>query len=200
MFDRVFISRENNEEASWSGIGQNVKNGDYLLSPSFDSLTEAVKWWKDRGEHFILVRFDDTEYVWAGEGRPPIDEGRDNEFRILDDVLINQANRGESGDGASNVLDDEEARTAIGEDVRRHREASGLSLQEVANRMNVDEEWLSEIERGSREDVDLNTLLRFVGATSNSWPNAKPSEIKRAGWVKSGPLSLGMAIKIFEES
>lgn len=171
-----------------------MENGDYLLSPSFDSLTEAIKWWKDRGESFLLVRLDRAEYVWAGDGLPPINEGGDCEFRILDDVLVDQVNLGNWQDGGSIG-----ARAEIGRDVRRHREASGLSLGEVASRMEVDEEWLSQIESGSREDIDLNTLVRFVGATSNSWPHAKLGKSKALGWVKSGPLSLEMAIKVFEE-
>src|SRR5487761_1655731 len=199
MFDRVFISRENNELSLWSGIGQNEAGGDYLLSPSFGTLPEAIGWWKDRGEDFILVRIDDSEYLWAGEGRAPVDARGDFQFRNLDDALANDPDTSQT---RISTVDDQTklaSKSALGNDICRRREAGALSLKEVARRMEVDEEWLSEVEGGSLKGVDQAVLLRFVGATSEFWPNVNLSTRQNLGWVESDLLSLAWAIRTFEE-
>ena len=66
--------------------------------------------------------------------------------------------------------------------------------------MGVDEAWLEAVEEGSVSGVDLPTLLRFVGATSANWPDRHPSTLRTTGWVQRGPLTLAMAIKIYEQS
>ena len=65
--------------------------------------------------------------------------------------------------------------------------------------MGVDEAWLEAVEEGSVSGVDLPTLLRFVGATSASWPDRYPSTLRTTGWVQRGPLTLAMAIRIYEQ-
>ncbi len=74
MGERVFICREANERSWWSGIGEgDAPGGNYRLSPSFASVLDAIAWWQERGNDFILVRLDDSEYRWAGDGPVPVD-------------------------------------------------------------------------------------------------------------------------------
>ena len=65
-----------------------------------------------------------------------------------------------------------------------------LTLKEVARRMEVDEEWLSEVEGGSLDGVDQAVLLRFVVATSELWPKVTLGNRQNIGWVRRIALVL----------
>lgn len=199
MFDRVFISHENNELSLWSGIGQYEAGDDYLLSPSFVTLSEAIGWWQNRGEEFILVRLDDREYLWAGDGPGPVNAQGDFQFRSLDDVLADDPDPSQKRVSTFDDRSEGVGISKLGNDIRRRREDRALSLKEVARRMEVDEEWLSEVESGSLNGVDQAVLLRFVVATCELWPTLNLSTSQKVGWVSSDQLSLASAIRALEE-
>ena len=200
MGERVFICREANERSWWSGIGEgDAPGGNYRLSPSFASVLDAIAWWQERGNDFILVRLDDSEYRWAGDGPVPVDGTGNPVARRLFEALAE-----EPPIGATHFrhVADQTTSTGgqgLGNDIRQRRTASGLAREEVARRMGVDEAWLEAVEEGSVSGVDLPTLLRFVGATSASWPDRYPSTLRTTGWVQRGPLTLAMAIRIYEQ-
>ncbi len=200
MGERVFICREANERSWWSGIGEgDAPGGGYRLSPSFASVFDAIAWWQERGNDFILVRLDDSEYLWAGDGPVPVDGAGNPVARRFVEAVDEERSIGAT---QPRHVDDQTTSTGgqgLGKDLRQRRMASGLAREVVAQRMGVDEAWLRAVEEGSVSGVDLPALLGFVGATSASWPDRHPSAMRNAGWVQRGPLSLAMAIRIYEQ-
>ena len=57
---------------------------------------------------------------------------------------------------------------ALGERLRRAREAAGLSQRELARLTEVTRNTISQVERGRRREVSTWTLARFADATGKT--------------------------------
>ena len=56
----------------------------------------------------------------------------------------------------------------VGENIRRHRRAAGLTQEELAHRANLDRTYLSDIERGIRNPTIM--LLQDIAAVCGTHP------------------------------
>jgi len=82
----------------------------------------------------------------------------------------------------------------LGQDLRRRRERVGLSVEELAARIDVPSSWVNDVESGRTAlDVDHKMWVDIVWATREPWPDerrhqpkADVGRVRRVFWV-SGP-------------
>ena len=77
------------------------------------------------------------------------------------------------------------------EEIKRAREAAGLTLAEVSKRCGIDQPALSRLENGHNKNPTLDTLWRYAAAiglrlvlTTEAIPDTRPSKPKRARAVR----------------
>lgn len=77
----------------------------------------------------------------------------------------------------------------VGENVRRHRRAAGLTQEEVAHRANLDRTYLSDIERGIRNPTVM--LLQDIAAVFGVHPALLLVSEREAALIGEMLLPLG---------
>lgn len=147
--------------------------------PGFADASEAVRWWRSRGADWIVIRLDDSGYLWAGVGPPPPwssplplfvddDPGGRPEGAIATAKRWRKTLR--EGFKSTGVQRDAEE----GARLRLRRESIGLSVEELAQRVNADTTWLADVESGrTTGDVSLRQWLDLVWATREPWPDER---------------------------
>jgi hypothetical protein len=189
----------------WTGH-RDFGNPDIENGPDFLDASEAVRWWLNRGATRILLNLDGSEYLWAGVGPPPFDETAGAPRK----VFSHEDPRGRP-EGARAMAETDRTRTIdldaqrekerrewtrikLGGDLRRRRERIGISLEELARRLEVEPSWVRDIESGQTSlQVDYSQWVEIVWATRQPWPDArrtrpKPNDekVRRFGWVDNG--------------
>lgn len=150
--------------------------------PEFEDASDAVRWWRERGAEKILIRLDHSRYLWAGVGLPPVDSETGQARPVFSDD--DPAGRPESSRARSEAARHEmqeqfaaqESNKPIlmGARLRQRREAIGMSVQGLAERMDVTETWIHEVESGrTASAVTINQWIDLVWATQKPWPDER---------------------------
>jgi hypothetical protein len=175
---------------NWTGHCEFFDDSPPEFGPEFADANDAVLWWRARGAKSIYVRLDQHEYLWAGDGpRPESDEAMPS-FDAADP-------RGRP-EGAALTIETERAafaqtaeaeRVSIGVDeghrLLRRREAMGLSIKELARRVDKSAGWLADVESGATtHDVTMSEWVSLVWATRPGWPDEmNGANSGRYGWT-----------------
>ncbi len=187
------------KSARWSGYWE--VNGSMELSPEFGDPDSAVEWGRARA-NAVYIRMYDGPYIWAGMGSPP---PSDEPVQLYDPVDFQNRFDG-SRENADTILQEtsalvrfqeEFAAGEVGRRLQETRAEAGLSVEEVASRLNVSPSWLIEIEAGiGTLKVSPDTWFDIAWAVNNPWPdprrgrNAVPT-----GWIAASDELLEMAIR-----
>jgi len=201
------IGDDDGRDGFWSGSCQFRDDSPFVFGPTFTDASDAVEWWRSRGAKTILIRLDFNEYSWAGEGLPPEDCA---EMPIFDSNdprgrpegtkrTIEEHDRAEAVRANTQQV---EAAIEEGRQLTVRREAEGLSVDELADRVGATPQWLLDVESGkSTFQVTFTQWITIVWATRPGWPhemsNAEP---RRFGWVARQGQFLSQAAKIVNES
>jgi hypothetical protein len=188
--------------------GHREFDGGFEQGPVFADASDAVRWWRDRGAEWILIRLDDFEYLWAGVGPPPADD--EDPLRVFSDDDIRGRPEGAkaTAEAARARLREDEAAgrrqkaAAEGDRLRRRREDAGLTAADLATRMGHDPSWITDIEAGPTAlDVSMSEWVDLVWATQDPWPDPRRSKVtgSRFGWVGEGlTVAEGLVRSILE--
>jgi transcriptional regulator with XRE-family HTH domain len=191
----------------WGGSCQFHDDSPIVDGPTFADASDAVEWWRSRGAKTILIRLNFNEHFWAGEGTPPEDCAEMPIFDANDPRGRPEGARRtiEEHDRAEAVrANTEQVEAAIeeGRQLTVRREAEGLSVDELADRLGTTPQWLLDVESGkSSFQVTLTQWINIVWATRPGWPNEKSNaEPRRIGWVARHGQFLSQAERIVNES
>ncbi len=189
---------------SWGGHREVPGGQDMEPGPDFLDASEAVQWWRDRGADQVFINLDGSEYLWAGVGPPPEDtmtvfSSDDPRGRHEDALLMAEAGRKRVREKRS--LQRAQASIKLGEDLRRRRERTGLSVEELASRINGSIAWVTDVESGRTAlEVDHNRWVGIVWATREPWPDERryqpktdDGKVRRYGWVDGEGAGLARA-------
>lgn len=162
-------------------------------SPQFADASDAVRWWRSRGAERIWIRLDDTEVLWAGVGDPPVDGDdrasvfSDDDPRCRPEGALATAVRQRDWDRKRMEADLSQIAVEEGARLRQRREAIELSIEDLAERVNVDSSWIRDVESGrTAGDVRMSQWLSLVWATREPWPDDRKNRShKKVGYVGS---------------
>ena len=201
------VDGDDGRDVFWGGSCQFHDDSPFEFGPTFTDASDAVEWWRSCGAKTILIRLDFNGYAWAGEGSPPEDFAEMPIFDASDP-------RGRP-EGAKRTIEEydraeavqantQQAEAAIeeGRQLTIRREAEGLSVDELADRIGVSPQWLLDVELGKLTfQVTMNQWINIVWATRPGWPhemsNAEP---RRFGWVARQGEFLSKAEEIVSQS
>lgn len=198
---------DDGRDGLWGGSCQFCDNSPFVDGPTFTDARDAVEWWRSRGAKTILIRLNFNEYSWAGEGSPPEDCAEMPIFDVNDPRGRHEGARRtiEEHSRAEAVRANTEQDEAAMEEGRRltvRREAKGLSVDELADRIGTTPQWLLDVESGkSSFQVTLTQWINIVWATRAGWPHEmSKAEPHRFGWVARQGRLLSEAERIVTES
>jgi transcriptional regulator with XRE-family HTH domain len=160
--------------------------------PQFNDASEAVRWWLDRGGEWIIINLDDTEYLWAGVGPPPPVERGGPPMRVFshDDprgrpegaLATAEERRRKSREyfAAERIRSKKARADMLGADLKMRRERVGITVQELASRIDVDPAWIENVEAGRTSlDVEYPTWIELVWATREPFPDPRRHDASR---------------------
>jgi hypothetical protein len=182
--------------------GHREFDGGFEPGPSFADASDAVRWWRDRGAEWILIRIDDFEYLWAGVGPPPVDDDGPAQVFSDDDSRGRPEGARATAEAARSRLREDEAAERLqraveeGSRLRIRREAVGLTVADLAARVGHDPSWINDIESGRTAlEVRFKEWVDLVWATQDPWPDARRTNGtgSRFGWVASEGEQLAVA-------
>jgi len=188
--------------------GHREFDGGLEPGPSFADASDAVRWWRDRGADWIVIRLNDTETLWAGAGPPPVDDAGPIPIFSDDDPRGRPEGARATAEAGRRRLDEQEAaeRSQIaideGDRLRRRREAIGLTVEDLATRMGLDPSWISDVESGlTTLEVSMNQWVNLVWATQEPWPDDRRTKRtgSRVGWVASKGQQLAVAEQLVSQ-
>ena len=161
--------------------------------PAFDDASDAVRWWRERGAGKILIRLDHSGYLWAGVGPPPVDPETGHPMPVFSDD--DPAGRPEDSLARAKaeqreLREQEAARRAnqpyeMGARLRARREAVGLSIEGLAERVESSPGWIESVEAGQTASaLSLSHWVDLVWATREPWPDQRRFRNTGSyGWV-----------------
>ena len=177
-------------QGHWIGHCEFFDDSPPEFGPEFADANNAVSWWRERGAKSIYIRLDQYEYLWAGDGPcPESDEAM---------AIFDPADPRGRPEGAALTIESERATfaqqakvermsLAVGEGRRlmRRREAMGLSIEELARRVDRSAGWLADVESGATtHDVTMSEWVSLVWTTRPGWPDEMHSANSgRYGWT-----------------
>jgi hypothetical protein len=179
------IDLDEGVQSRWGGYFDSNDKSVPEESPEFADAADAVQYWRERGATNICIRLDNTEYLWAGVGLPPEEcallpifdpndpRGRPEGTKKTTVTFHREMNEHMKADEVARVR-------AEGEALTRRREAMGLSVADLAERVGKTPEWLLTVEGGKlTEDVTMGEWLDLVWATREGWPDERASAGER---------------------
>ena len=150
-------------------------------------------------EHFGIL--------WGSPGPPPVDPTTGNEMAVFSEDDPRGRREGALRTQLADMERENERRRAWrvdmprrdGEALRLRREALGLSVETVAERVQVDPIWLRDVEAGRASEVRRSQWVELVWATQDGWPDPKRSRLAGVdsmwGWIPGlGGLSTAEAL------
>jgi transcriptional regulator with XRE-family HTH domain len=205
-FDHGWTDADAEEESkpSWGGHREIPGEQHVESGPDFLDASEAVQWWRDRGADQIFINLDGSEYLWAGIGPPPEDTMAvfsSDDPRGRYDAALGMAEAGRNRIREERSLQRAQVPISLGENLRRRRERTGLSVEELAARIDVSPSWVGDVETGRTTlEVDHEQWVDIVWATREPWPDdrrhqPKPDDgtVRRYGWVGGEGAGLALA-------
>jgi transcriptional regulator with XRE-family HTH domain len=212
-FDCGWLDADSDEEPRpfWHGQceldGQDApENG-----PEFLDASDAVRWWQDRGAKWILVNMGDGSFAWTGENVPD-DVPGENRRGVRVDLFSHEDPRGRAEAAlvlskASRLRTREsfarqrmDMAVRLGQDLRRRRERVGVSMDELASRIDVAPSWVADVESGRTAfEVSHKQWDDIVWATREPWPDPRRTEpkpndgkVRRYSW--QGGIDAGLTL------
>jgi hypothetical protein len=158
------------------------------------------------GQPEIFINLDGSGYLWAGSGPPPLnaDTGSPREVFFHDDpkgrpegalVLAHRIKASQiEQDSLQRRQREEWIRIKLGGDVRRRKERIGITLEDLALRLDVDPSWVRDVESGRTSmQLDHASWVDIVWATREPWPDPRRTQsgqngttVRPFGWVDEG--------------
>ena len=145
----------------------------------FSGALEAVRWWRGRSSRIYVRLEEEGEPLWAGEGPAP---EVDDPMRIFDEHDQRARTEGtrqaaESRRGSRRALAAAERRQQMVEDglgLRERRTAAGISVADLAMRMEVEPSWIEGVESGEiQPERPISAWTDLVWATTEPWPETR---------------------------
>lgn len=180
-----------------------LEDGGSLIEhgPEFADASDAVRWWRERGADNIVIRLDHHRgYFWAGVGPPPVKSSTGQPMPVFshDDPAGRPESSQARAEAAQREMREQVAAHeankpfVMGERLRERREAIGLSVEGLAERMGVSDTWVEDVESGrTASTVTINQWVDLVWATKEPWPDERRlRNIGRYGWA-AGDLLYG---------
>jgi hypothetical protein len=211
--DRVYIALSfddpgdnDGQPPRWDGYRETI--GGIEPSPEFADAGDAVRWWRERGAEWIVIRIDDTEHLWAGTGPPPVGHDGPIPDFSFDDPRGRPEGAVESARAALEHNAERQAAVEVrqtieeGARLRRRREGVGISVTELAARVGVDPSWIDSVESGQGTgDVTINRWVDLVWATREPWPDDRRRQPRaKIGWVGVSLASAEDIVRLVLES
>ncbi len=170
---------------TWGGLRDFGSDVPPERGPSFADASDAVKWWRQRGAEWIVIQIDSSEDLWAGVGPPPLAGAADERMAVFsdDDPRGRPEGAFATAEAARKRFEtlfahhQEQRWIEQGDQLRRRREAVGVSLEDLASRIGVDPSWVEDVELGrTTMEVTLGEWVELVWATREPWPDNRRME------------------------
>jgi hypothetical protein len=190
----------------WAGY-QETDEG-IEAGPEFADAGDAVRWWRERGAEWILIRIDATEHLWAGTGPQPVDnDGPIPEFSFDDprgrpEGAMKSARAAREDNMERQAADEVRLAFEEGARLKRRREGVGLSVVELATRIGVDPSWIESVESGrATSEVTMSQWVDLVWATREPWPDDRRHQGQMmVGWVGESLVDAEDIVRLTLES